>query len=140
MKIAEVLIWEKEEDTFIQSFVSIGADYQITCCYEFQLRLLTLACTDRKNKTILSFDTTFKLGDFFLTTSVFKLMWFKEEPMILGPILISTSIKERDYGIFLKVIKSKDKNFEKIIATGVILKYNIYNNRCRWRESPRKSY
>ena len=86
-----------EYDDFIWS-VTTHPDLLITCGHAELLREMEFVCTNFKSKDIqLSIDTTFSMGECYVTPLLFKHIGFYEQPTIPAVLLLHVSRRESDY-------------------------------------------
>ncbi len=70
---------------------------------DFQIDIMKKAIEKR---SLVVYDTTFNVGDFYVSLVIFKQPWFKDQPLVIGPALIHSSKAESEHLSFFQKLKS----------------------------------
>lgn len=103
--------------------VKAAPEPMAVCYADWQLNDLERFCTNSAEFTILSVDTTFNLGDFFVTPISYKHLLLEdirsgEPPVIIGPVLVHQQIKFASFNYLASVLIDGNKNLRNVKAFG----------------------
>lgn len=80
-------------------------------------------CTNNHLFSILTVDTTFNLGEFFVTPMSYQQLFLEniktgKHPVMVGPILVHQTTRFSAYNYFASTLVGYDKKLRKIMAFG----------------------
>ena len=118
----ECKIAQGKADAFVRD-VKAAPEPMAVCYADWQLSDLERFCTNSAEFTILSVDTTYNLGDFFVTPISYRHLLLEdirsgEPPVILGPVLVHQQMKFASFNYFASVLVDGNKKLRNIRAFG----------------------
>ena len=82
---------EKTDDRFLRE-VRAAPEFSMFLSSNRQLRDIEKFCTDDKNMSVLGIDTTFNIGEYYVTITTYRHLMMENthgvEPVMIGPILV----------------------------------------------------
>ena len=117
----ECKLAQGKADSFIRD-VKAAPEPMAVLFFDWQLQDLERFCTDNSNFTILCVDTTFNLGEFYVTPTVYRHLMLEDtegrHPAIMGPILIHQQSKFSSFNYFFSTLISANKQLRNVLAVG----------------------
>ena len=109
-------------DAFVRN-VKAAPDPQRVLCFDWQLKDLVRFLMDPKQFSILTVDTTYSLGDFYVTPTIYKHLMLvditsRQHPTIAGPILVHPQKDFASFNCFTNTLVSFEKKLQKVQAFG----------------------
>ena len=88
--------------------------------FDWQLNDLERFCTNNHSFSVLSVDTTFNLGDFFVTPTTYRHLMLEDgkHPAIIGPVLVHQQLKFSSFNYFFSTLVSANKQLHHVLAVG----------------------
>ena len=111
-----------KNEIFVQD-VKAAPEPQSVLFFDWQANDLIRFCTNNHLFSILTVDTTFNLGDFFVTPMSYCHLLLDDvksgkHPVMIGPILVHQSTKFSAYNYFASTLIGYDKKLRKVMAYG----------------------
>ena len=93
------------------------------CCYEWQLQDMVRFLTSNYHFTVLSVDTTYKLGEFYVTPMAYHHLMVediktKKHPVMLGPLLVHQKVDFTAFNYFVSTLIGLKKELRNVLAFG----------------------
>lgn len=90
--------------------------------YDWRANDLVRFCTNNSNFSVLPVDTTFNLGDFFVTPTTYHLMLEDvhtgKHSIMLGPILVHQHTQFATFNYFARTLVGYNKMLQNVLAFG----------------------
>ena len=91
--------------------------------FDWQLNDLERFCTNNHSFSVLSVDTTFNLGDFFVTPTTYRHLMLEDaqsgkHPAIISPVLVHQQLKFSSINYFFSTLVSANKQLHHVLAVG----------------------
>ena len=109
-------------DVFVQDVK--GAPFPMSVlCFDWQLNDMERFLTFNQRFSVLTVDTTFKLGQFYVTPMTYQHLMLediktKTHPIMLGPLLIHQKVDFPAYNYFSSTLISLNKELKRVLAFG----------------------
>ena len=118
----ECKLAQGKNDLFVQD-VKAAPEPQCILFSDWQLRDLVRFCTNHRRFSPLSIDTTFNLGEFYVTpVSYYHLMLedarTRKHPVIVGPMLVHQRMQFSTFNYFASTLVSSSKPLKNVLAFG----------------------
>ena len=120
----ECKLAQGKAEAFVRD-VKAAPEPMAVCYADWQLGDLERFCTNSADHefSILSVDTTFNLGDFFVTPTSYKHLLLEdirtgESPVIIGPVLVHQQMKFTSFNYLASVLIDGNKKLRNIQAFG----------------------
>ena len=109
-------------DMFVQD-VKAAPEPQSVLFYDWQIDDLVRFCTNNSDFSILTVDTTFNLGDFFVTPTTYHHLMLEDirtgkHPIMLGPILVHQRTQFATFNYFASTLVGYNKSLRNVLAIG----------------------
>lgn len=93
------------------------------CCYEWQLQDMVRFLTSNYHFTVLSVDTTYKLGEFYVTPMAYHHLMVediktKKHPVMLSPLLVHQKVDFTAFNYFVSTLIGFKKELRNVLAFG----------------------
>ena len=93
------------------------------CCYEWQLQDMVRFLTSNYRFTVLSVDTTYKLGEFYVTPMAYHHVMVediktKKHLVMLGPLLVHQKVDFTAFNYFVSTLIGLKKELRNVLAFG----------------------
>ena len=90
---------------------------------DWQLNDLERFCTNNHSFSVLSVDTTFILGDFYVTPTTYRHLMLVDaqsgkHPAVIGPVLVHQQMKFSSFNYFFSTLVSANKQLRHVLAVG----------------------
>ena len=91
--------------------------------YDWQLNDLERCCTNNHSFSVLGVDTTFSLGDFYVTPTTYRHLMLEDaqsgkHPAIIGPVLVHQQLKFSSFNYFFSTFVNANKQLRHVLAVG----------------------
>ena len=120
--LLECKLAQGKSDAFIRD-VKAAPEPMAVCYADWQINDLERFCTNPDEFSILTVDTTFNLGDFYVTPTCYKHLLLEDirsgdSPLIPGPILVHQQMKFASFNYFASTLIDGNKKLRHIQAFG----------------------
>ena len=118
----ECKLSQGKNDLFVQD-VKAAPEPQCVLFSDWQLHDLVRFCTDNRRFAPLSVDTTFNLGEFYVTPISFYHLMLEDvrtgkHPVLVGPMLVHQSMHFSTFNYFTSTLVSFNKALRNVLAVG----------------------
>ena len=109
-------------DVFVQDVK--GAPFPMSVlCFNWQLNDMERFLTSNRQFSVLTVDTTFKLGQFYVTPMTYQHLMLediktKHHPVMLGPLLVHQKVDFPAFNYFASTLISLNKELKKVLSFG----------------------
>ena len=108
-------------DAFVRD-IKAAPDPQCVLFFDWQLKGLVRFCTDSRRFSILTADTTYNLGEFYVTPTTYKHLMLvnssQQHPVMAGPIFIHQRKDFASFNYFASTLVCFEKLLKDICAFG----------------------
>ena len=109
-------------EVFVQD-VKAAPEPQSILFYEWQADDLVRFCTNNHKFSVLTVDTTFNLGDFFVTPMTYHHLMLEDvhtrnHPIMVGPMLVHQRMQFSTFNYFASTLIGYNKSLRNILAFG----------------------
>ena len=108
-------------DAFVRD-IKAAPDPQCVLFFDWQLKDLVRFCTDSRRFSILTADTTYNLGEFYVTPTTYKHLMLvnssQQHPVMAGPIFIHQRKDFASFNYFASTLVCFEKLLKDICAFG----------------------
>ena len=109
-------------ELFVQD-VKAAPEPQSVLFYQWQVDDLVCFCTNNSNFSVLTVDTTFNLGDFFVTPMTYHHLFLEcihtgKHPIMIGPMLVHQCMQFATFNYFASTLIGSNKRIRNVLAFG----------------------
>ena len=109
-------------ELFVQD-VKAAPEPQSVLFYRWQVDDLVRFCTNNSNFSVLTVDTTFNLGDFFVTPMTYHHLLLENirtgnHPIMIGPMLVHQRMQFATFNYFASTLIGSNKQIRNVLAFG----------------------
>ena len=120
--LLECKLAQGKAEAFIRD-VKAAPEPMAVCYADWQLKDLERFCTNPLEFSVLTVDTTFNLGDFFVTPVCYEHLLLEDirsgkSPIIIGPVLVHQQMKFTSFNYLASTLIDGNKNLRYIQAFG----------------------
>lgn len=118
----ECKLAQGKRELFVQD-VKAAPEPQSVLFYEWQVDDLVRFCTNNHNFSVLTVDTTFNLGDFFVTPVTYHHLMLEDvytgkHPIMVGPMLVHQRMQFSTFNYFASTLIGSNKMLRNVLAFG----------------------
>ena len=112
----------RQGELFVQD-VKAAPEPQSVLFYRWQVDDLVRFCTNNSNFSVLTVDTTFNLGDFFVTPMTYHHLLLENictgnHPIMIGPMLVHQRMQSATFNYFASTLIGSNKQIRNVLAFG----------------------
>ena len=120
--MVECKLAQGKKDAFIRD-VKAAPEPQSVLFYDWQLDDLVRLCTNNKQLSVMSVDTTFNLGEFYVTPITYRHSLLEgirsgKHPIMIGPVLVHQRLQFATFNYFLSTLVGSNKLLRNLLAVG----------------------
>ena len=109
-------------ELFVQD-VKAAPEPQSVLFYQWQVDNLVGFCTNNHSFSVLTIDTTFNLGDFFVTPMTYHHLFLESihsgnHPIMVGPMLVHQRMQFATFNYFASTLIGNNKQLRNVLAFG----------------------
>ncbi len=111
--MVECKLAQGKKDAFIRD-VKAAPEPQSVLFYDWQLEDLVRLCTNNQQLSVMSIDTTFNLGEFYVTPithhhNLLESVRTGNPPIMIGPLLVHQRLQFATFNYFLSTLVGSNK-------------------------------
>ena len=109
-------------ELFVQD-VKAAPEPQYVLFYDWQVDDLIRFCTNNQRFSVLTVDTTFNLGDFYVTPITYQHLMLEDvhtgkHPIMVGPMLVHQRMQFSTFNYFFSTLIGHNKSLRHVLAFG----------------------